>query len=51
MNESGWRRVDPVDVPPEGRVRSVVVDGQSVALTRCGGRFGALENEQDVELL
>ena len=51
MNESGWRRVDPVDVPPEGRVRSVFVDGQSVALTRCGGRFGALENEQDVELL
>ena len=44
MNEFGWRRVDPVDVPAEGRVRSVVVDGQSVALTRCGGRFGALEN-------
>ncbi len=40
----GWHRVDPVDVPDEGRVRSVVVDGSSVALTRCGGVLGALEN-------
>ena len=32
------------DVPDEGRVRSVVVDGRSIALTRCGGRLGALEN-------
>ena len=39
-----WHRVDPVDVPGEGRVRSVVVDGESVALTRCGGVLGALEN-------
>ncbi len=39
-----WHRVDPVDVPDEGRVRSVVVDGTSVALTRCGGVLGALEN-------
>ncbi len=39
-----WHRVDPVDVPDEGRVRSVVVDGNSVALTRCGGVLGALEN-------
>jgi len=40
----GWHRVDPADVPDEGRVRSVTVDGRSVALAWCGGRLGALEN-------
>src|SRR3954453_4647090 len=44
MVEDGWHRVDPVDVPEDGRVRSVVVDGRSVALARCGARLGALEN-------
>jgi thiamine pyrophosphate-dependent acetolactate synthase large subunit-like protein/nitrite reductase/ring-hydroxylating ferredoxin subunit len=39
-----WHDVDPQDVPEEGRVRSVTVDGRSIALTRCGGRLGALEN-------
>ncbi len=39
-----WHPVPPEDVPDEGRVRSVTVDGRSVALTRCGGRLGALEN-------
>jgi len=39
-----WHRVEQVDVPDEGRVRSVVVDGRTVALARCGGRLGALEN-------
>ncbi|HEX5087611.1 MAG TPA: thiamine pyrophosphate-binding protein [Nocardioides sp.] len=39
-----WHDVDPHDVPEEGRVRSVTVDGRSIALTRCGGRLGALEN-------
>jgi thiamine pyrophosphate-dependent acetolactate synthase large subunit-like protein/nitrite reductase/ring-hydroxylating ferredoxin subunit len=45
-NESpdGWHRVDATDVPDEGRVGSLVVDGRPVALTRCGGRLGALEN-------
>jgi pyruvate oxidase len=28
MNAGGWHRVDPVDVPAEGRVRSVTVDGR-----------------------
>ena len=37
-----WHRVD--EVPDEGRVRTAVVDGRSVALTRCGGRVGALDN-------
>src|SRR5213083_1758772 len=39
-----WHAVSPEDVPEEGRVRSVVVDGRSIAMTRCGGRLGALEN-------
>jgi thiamine pyrophosphate-dependent acetolactate synthase large subunit-like protein/nitrite reductase/ring-hydroxylating ferredoxin subunit len=44
VSENGWHRVDPADVPDEGRVRSVVVDGRTVALSRCGARLGALEN-------
>lgn len=44
MAEDSWHRIDPVDVPADGRVRSVVVDGRSVALARCGARLGALEN-------
>ncbi|RNM13270.1 thiamine pyrophosphate-binding protein [Nocardioides pocheonensis] len=40
----GWHRVDAPEVPEEGRVGSVVLDGRPVALTRCGGRLGALEN-------
>src|SRR5450432_2266793 len=44
MDTGDWHRVDPVDVPAEGRVRSVTVDGRTVALARCGGRLGALEN-------
>ncbi len=41
---ANWHRVDEVDVPADGRVRSVVVDGRSIALARCGVRLGALEN-------
>src|SRR6266516_7447384 len=44
MSADGWYRVEPVDVPGEGRVRSVTVDGRTVALARCGGSLGALEN-------
>jgi len=44
MSENLWHKVTDTDVPEEGRVRSTVVDGRSVALTRCGGRLGALEN-------
>src|SRR5690348_12146928 len=44
MSSDGWHRVDPVDVPDDGRVRSVVVDGRTVALARCGLRLGALDN-------
>src|SRR5689334_4084438 len=38
-------RISPEDVPEEGRVRSVTVDGRSIAMTRCAGRLGALEND------
>jgi pyruvate oxidase len=41
---ANWHRVDGVDVPADGRVRSVVVGGRSIALARCGARLGALEN-------
>ena len=44
MNAGSWHRVDLVDVPAEGRVRSVTVDGRTVALARCGARLGALDN-------
>jgi len=39
-----WHRIEPDEVPDEGRVGSAVIDGRPVALTRCGGRLGALEN-------
>jgi len=42
--EKMWCRVAPSDIPDEGRVTTSVVDGRSVALTRCAGRLGALEN-------
>lgn len=44
MPDNGWHQVDPTDVPADGRVRSVTVDGRSVALSRCGEHLGALEN-------
>lgn len=43
-SQARWYRVEETDVPDEGRVRSTVVDGRPVALTRCAGRLGALEN-------
>lgn len=39
-----WHRVADGDVPAEGRVRSVEVDGRTVAMARCGDRLGALDN-------
>jgi pyruvate oxidase len=44
MASDNWHRVDPIDVPAEGRVRTVVVGGHSIALSRCAGRLGALDN-------
>ena len=40
--ETEWHRIE--EVPDEGRVFTRIVDGRSVALTRCGGRLGALDN-------
>ena len=39
---TSWHRID--QAPDEGRVRTAVIDGRSVALTRCGDRVGALDN-------
>ena len=44
MTAATWHRFEDVDIPAEGRVRAAVVDGRPVALSRCGGRLGALEN-------
>jgi thiamine pyrophosphate-dependent acetolactate synthase large subunit-like protein/nitrite reductase/ring-hydroxylating ferredoxin subunit len=44
VTPGGWHRVDPADVPDDGRVRTAVVEGRSVALSRCGLELGALEN-------
>ena len=37
-----WHRLE--NLPEEGRVHSATVDGRSLALTRCGGKVGALDN-------
>lgn len=42
--DGSWYRVPDDRLPAEGRVTSVVVDGRSLAMSRCGGRLGALEN-------
>lgn len=39
-----WIRVAGVDELDDGRVKTVVAGHRSVALTRCGGRYGALDN-------
>ncbi|MFL6173163.1 MAG: thiamine pyrophosphate-binding protein [Marmoricola sp.] len=44
MNDNTWHRVERADLPDEGRVTTSVLDGRSVALTRCAGKLGALEN-------
>ena len=41
---SRWHRVPQAELPDDGRVCSVEVDGRSLALSRCGDRLGALEN-------
>jgi pyruvate oxidase len=37
-----WHRID--EIPDEGRVRTAVVDGRTLAVARCGGQVGALDN-------
>jgi pyruvate oxidase len=44
MQAEQWHRIEPAEVPEDGRVRTVTVDGRTVALARCGSRLGALDN-------
>ncbi len=39
-----WHRLDDDDLPRDGRVVSVTVDGRSLAVSRCADRLGALAN-------
>jgi len=39
-----WHRVEDNDLPDDGRVRSVEIDGRVLAVARCGERIGALDN-------
>ncbi len=41
---TSWHRVDDGDLPGEGRVTTVAVGGRTVAMSRCGGALGALDN-------
>jgi len=42
--EAVWYKVAEPDELEEGRVRTAVAGPRTIALTHCGGRFGALEN-------
>jgi nitrite reductase/ring-hydroxylating ferredoxin subunit len=42
--DASWYRVAGLDELSEGRVRTVVAGHQTLALTNCGGRYGALDN-------
>jgi pyruvate oxidase len=39
-----FHRIEDADLPEEGRVRTVTVDGRTLAVARCDGRIGALDN-------
>src|SRR4051812_711001 len=43
-SEPEWIRVAGLDDLPDGRVKTVVAGHRSVALTHCGGQYGALDN-------
>ncbi|MGI9579414.1 MAG: thiamine pyrophosphate-binding protein, partial [Microthrixaceae bacterium] len=42
--ETQSHRIDDTDLPDEGRVRTVSIDGRTLAVARCDGRIGALDN-------
>jgi len=42
IDAATWHKLD--ELPDEGRVQTVVVDGRPLAVTRCAGRLGALDN-------
>ncbi len=39
-----WHRIEDDELPDEGRVRTVTVDGRTLAVTRCAGNIGVLDN-------
>jgi nitrite reductase/ring-hydroxylating ferredoxin subunit len=39
-----WTLVACADEVPEGGVKSCDVNGRTIALSRCGGRYGAIDN-------
>ena len=43
-SEAAWMRVAGIDELEEGRVKTVLAGHRSLALTRCDGRYGALDN-------
>jgi pyruvate oxidase len=44
VTDGEWHLVPEADLPDDGRVRTVVLDGRPVALSRCGRQLGALAN-------
>ena len=44
MTEKRWHKVAELDDLPDGRVTTVQAGHRSVCLTRCGDRYGALDN-------
>ncbi len=41
---AAWHKAAELDELPDGRVKTVVAGHRSLALTHCGGRYGALDN-------
>lgn len=41
---AAWHRIPDDHLPQDGRVTNVVIGGRSLAMSRCGGLLGALEN-------
>jgi thiamine pyrophosphate-dependent acetolactate synthase large subunit-like protein/nitrite reductase/ring-hydroxylating ferredoxin subunit len=44
MSDTLWVKVADLDDLPDGRVRTATAGPRTIALTRCGGRYGALDN-------
>jgi Thiamine pyrophosphate-requiring enzymes [acetolactate synthase, pyruvate dehydrogenase (cytochrome), glyoxylate carboligase, phosphonopyruvate decarboxylase] len=44
MNDLNWHKVAELDDLPDGRVRTVLAGKHSLALTRVGDQYGALDN-------
>jgi thiamine pyrophosphate-dependent acetolactate synthase large subunit-like protein/nitrite reductase/ring-hydroxylating ferredoxin subunit len=44
MSDTLWVKVADLDDLPDSRVRTATAGSRTIALTRCGGRYGALDN-------